>query len=380
MAFQGGEIPRLMHVILGMGVGGAEKLVYDMARHPYVQENKPVICCLDMVGQLGEKLQEEGFNVYVPKRKNGFDYSLIFWLRDIIRKERIDIVHAHQYTPLFYTVPAAKMAGKIKVVYTEHGRLYPDSRKWKRYLINPFLALGVDHIVAISNSTRDSMHRYDNFPLRRIKVVNNGVDIPAVAPEIDLLAKRRSLDLDENSRVIGTVGRLVELKNFPMIFRVFRQLLENIPDMYLLVAGRGSVEEELRALAKELGITERVRFLGLRLDLSEIYRLIEVFVLSSFTEGISISILEAMANGIPVVATNVGGNPEVVVDGMTGRLVPLCDDNVMAEKILELLNDRCLAHQFGERGCERVRRQFSFDGMMDSYRGIYLAFSRDYSP
>lgn len=365
-----------MHVVLSLGVGGAEKLVYDMVRHPSLQGRRPVICCLDRLGQLGEKLQDEGFSVYFPKRKKGFDSGLIFWLRDILRKEQIDIVHAHQYTPLFYTVPAAKMEGNIKVVYTEHGRFYPDGRRWKRYLINPLLALGVDHIVSISESTRNAMHRYDNFPLKRIRVVHNGVAFQKMFPDIDLKAKRRSLGLDEHSRIIGSAGRLDGIKNYPMMLRAFQQLLGKIPDTYLLIAGRGSLENELRNLSNDMGIAERVRFLGLRFDLSEIYRLFEVFVLSSFTEGISISILEAMSSGIPVVATNVGGNPEVIVDGVTGNLVPLHDDNVMAMKILELLSDRCMANQFGERGRERARRQFSFDGMMDSYRELYLDASR----
>lgn len=170
-------------------VGGAERLVYDMVRYPAFADNPPVVCCMDSVGELGEKLREEGYKVYCKGRKPGFDFEMIAWLRAIIRIEKIDVVHAHQYSPLVYATPAAFLAGRKKVVYTEHGRFYPERKSWKRSLINPLLALGVDHLVSISAATADAMATYDSFPRQRIKVIHNGIDCSGMNPVFDKSAK-----------------------------------------------------------------------------------------------------------------------------------------------------------------------------------------------
>jgi L-malate glycosyltransferase len=362
--------PKVMHVILSLSMGGAEKLVYDMMHHSLFEKVQPIVCCLQSVGILGEKLIEEGYKVYFRQREEGVDFGIITWLRDIIRQEKIDIVHAHQYTPLFYSVPAAKLAGRIKVVYTEHGRLFPDSRRWKRYIFNPLLALGVDHLVSISESTRQAMAHFDNFPLRRIQVIHNGVVFNG-RPQIDLQAKRRSLGIDDHARIVGTAARLDRIKNFPMMFRAFRQVLVELPEACLLIAGEGPMERDLKQYALDLGIAEKVYFLGMRRDLHEIYELYEVFLLSSWTEGISVTLLEAMSHRLPTVATKVGGNTEVVVDGVTGSLIELDDDLTMAEKVIYLLKNSDLRTVYGRNGFERVKRHFTFDGMINAYSRNY---------
>ncbi len=323
---------KILHVVLSLGVGGAEKLVYDMVRWLPTDEYSPSVCCLQSVGPLGEKLEEQGTPVYFSQRIPGFDWGLIAWLRGIIRRENIDVIHAHQYTPLFFSVMATLLCPRVNLVYTEHGRLYPERRRFKRYLLNPLVAMRIDHIVSISASTKQAMVHYDNFPSRRIQVIQNGVDFANLMPDFDILAKKRSLGVPDCSPIVGTAARLDEIKNIPMMLRAFRLVLEAIPDARLLVAGRGPQEAELKNLAAELRISNAVMFLGLRYDLPEIYRLFDIFLLSSHTEGISITLLEAMASGIPTVTTAVGGNPEVVLPGETGYLVPANGEREMAAK------------------------------------------------
>jgi glycosyltransferase involved in cell wall biosynthesis len=182
---------------------------------------------------------------------------------------------------------------------------------------------------------------------------------------------RASLGIGEFSPIAGTAARLEEIKNIPMMLRALQQLLTGFPDIQLIIAGEGSKLNELKHYAVELGLSGNVLFLGQRNDLNRIYPLFDVFLLSSFTEGVSVSLLEAMSHSIPTVATDVGGNPEVVVDGKTGFLVPSNDDTAMAEKIAMLLNDRELARTLGENSRQRVQQQFSFDGMMDEYMRLY---------
>jgi glycosyltransferase involved in cell wall biosynthesis len=363
-----------MHVVLSLVEGGgAEKLAYEMVRAGNPSSEPPVICCLQMVGALGEKLRQEGINVYCRSKnqKKGVDFGLVQWLSRVIRTEKIQVIHAHQYTPMFYAVSAAFLAGDVKVIYTEHGRLYPDKKRWKRYLFNPLLARYLDHIVSISESTKKAMVAVDNLPVEKIRVVHNGIDPKLFGHTIDINAKRRSLCLDERCPIVGTAARLEEIKNIPMMLKAFKIILEKIPDARLIIAGRGSREEELKAFAMELGIAEKVLFIGLRLDLPEIYQLFNVFLLSSFTEGISITLLEAMASGIPPVVTDVGGNPEVVVDGETGFLVPLDDDRLMADRVITLLENPEKAAIIGLKAKARVEEHFSFTTMMTDYFRLY---------
>lgn len=363
---------RIMHVLLSMGVGGAEKLVYDMICHLDPAEYCSSVCCLQEMGPLGDKLLERGVAVFFIERKHGIDWSMIGQLRRLIVSQKIDVLHAHQYTPMFYTVLAAAGLREVRIVYTEHGRLYPEQWSWKRYLFNPLLGLGLDHIVSIAESTKRAMVRYDNFSAKKIKVIHNGVAFDSLRLDVDIAAKRRSLGLNEADRIIGTAARLEGIKNLPMMLRAFKQVLATEPDALLLIAGRGSQEDSLKALAVELGITERVKFLGLRFDLPEIYPLFEVFLLTSFTEGISITLLEAMSNSVPVVVTDVGGNPEVVQQGEAGFLVLSGDENIMAARVVELLvNSEGNRELMGQRGHERVTKYFSFCHMLEQYTDIY---------
>lgn len=364
-------VPKILHVVLSMAVGGAERLVYDMVRHPCFAGNKPIVCCLDSIGELGVELKTQGFLVYCKQRSPGLDWQVIPWLRRIILEEQVDIIHAHQYTPLFYTVPAAFFAGRKKVVYTEHGRFYPERKSWKRALVNPMLAYGVGHLIAISKATAQAMADYDHFPLDRIKIIHNGIDTSQMQPTFDKAGKRQSLGLSPSSRVLGTAARLNTIKNMPMMLRGFKLVLAQIPDLYLLIAGQGEELAYLQALAKELAIDTRVKFIGLRFDLPEIYQLFDVFLLTSFSEGISITLLEAMACGIPAVVTDVGGNPEVVVAGETGFLVPVDNDHLFAERIIEVLTNQELAKKMSILSQKRVEEEYSISRMLHGYQQLY---------
>ena len=328
-------VPKIVHVVISMVMGGAERLVYDMVRYPAFADNPPAVCCMDEIGELGEKLIQEGYRVYHKNRRAGLDFGMIAWLRDVIRREKADVVHAHQYSPLFYAVPASLASG-ARVVYTEHGRFYPERKSWKRSLFNPLLALGADSLVSISHATAQAMATYDNFPLRRIKVIHNGIDASNFNPPIDKVAKLRELGLNQTCKIIGTAARLNSIKNIDMMMRVMKLILEKCPDSYLVIAGQGEERERLEAMAVDLEISDNVKFIGLRFDLAEIYQLFDVFLLTSFSEGISVTLLEAMASGVPSVVTDVGGNREVVVDGETGFLAPLNSDEIIDRKSTRL--------------------------------------------
>ncbi|UFS72830.1 glycosyltransferase [Geomonas sp. RF6] len=342
-------------------------MVASLPAHRY----RPIMVCVGQSGPLAERVRARGITLYLRPDSIKDRWGTVSWLKAIIEKERVAVVHAHQYNPLHYSVLATLGRPEVNLVYTEHGRMYPERLNWKRYLTNRLFATRVNHLVSISSSTRLAMVRYDNLPGPRISVIHNGVEIDEVGPQFDLKEKRRALGIGEGARVIGTASRLEEIKNIPTMLRAFRRVLQAFPDCVLLVAGHGTQLERLTALATELGISERVHFLGLRSDLREIFKVIEVFLLVSFTEGISITLLEAMGSGVPTVVSRAGGNPEVVLDGVTGYLVEVEDDEALARRVVELLNDREKAARLGARGRERVIADFSFSTMMEAYLKLY---------
>jgi glycosyltransferase involved in cell wall biosynthesis len=240
-------------------------------------------------------------------------------------------------------------------------------------LANPILSLLTDEIITISASTKATLVKYENYPAARVKIVYNGIDLHRfAAQQIDTVVKRQSLGIAPDVKIIGIVGRLDPIKNHAMLLRAFQQVLQHVPDTYLLIVGEGPEEQRLKTLAKALDIVEHTLFLDARHDIPELLRIFDVFVLSSFREGTSVSLLEAMGTGLPVVATNVGGNPEVVVDQGTGYLTPSDQEQEMAAKVIALLQDQEMRRKLGQAGQQRVRTMFSLEKMVKTYTDFYI--------
>lgn len=376
---QGDSRPiKVMQLALSLTIGGTEKLVYDIVRRVDKQTVAPIICCLDEFGHFGERLQAEGFQVYTLSRTPGIDWQMIPKLAHIIEQEQVDVIHAQQYSPFFYAVLSvlyyriALRKPAPKLLYTEHGIFYPYRRKFKHVLLNPILCQFADEIVAISKSLKANMVKYENFPERRIEVVYNGIELDRFAHvSVDSAAKRASLGLPPQAQVIGIVARLNQVKNHPMLLRAFKRIMAQQPDAYLLIIGDGPEEAKLKALAESLQVTDRAWFLGPRSDVAELLQILDVYALSSFSEGTSVSILEAMASGLPVVTTRVGGNPEVVREPETAFLVESDNDEQMAAKLLELLRDPALRGKMGQAGKARAYAEFAQEKMVSAYTAMY---------
>jgi glycosyltransferase involved in cell wall biosynthesis len=372
---------KVMQVVLSLVIGGTEKLVYDLVRRVDKYVVFPYVCCLDKLGELGEELQREGYPVYSLNRKPGIDWGLIPRLHSIVREERIDIIHAQQYTPYFYGLMAS-LSSKLnifakspKLIFTEHGIPYPYRKKLKRLIFNPVLCRFADEIITISDHTKSNLVKYENFPARRMKVVYNGVDLRQFSQNIDPAAKKQSLGLPPDSKVIGIVARLDPVKNHVMLFRAFRRILNDIPETYLLLVGDGPEEHRLKSLTESLDIRNTTLFLGTRRDIPELLHVFDVFVLPSFSEGMSVTLIEAMGSGVPVVATRVGGTPELVKDQETGYLVESDNDQEMATMLLNLLQNEERRQRMGQAGQQRAYDMFSLDKMVDIYTKLYLKVS-----
>ena len=365
--------PRVAHVLHSMKVAGAEVLVHRLISR-YSDEYDFHVFVLDDIGALGEELKGMGIPVTHLKRRPGVDIGMVLRLRKCLTSARVDLVHAHQYTPWFYATlaGAARVRRRPRVLFTEHGRHYPDSRRWKRILFNRVLLRATDMVVAVSGFVARCLEENEALPSSRVRIVYNGID-PARfgGAQTKVEAVRQSQGLDPDDRVVGLAARMDTVKDHQTLLRAFAALADRVPQVRLVLAGEGPLRPELECLARSLGVKERVRFLGVRRDIPMLMATWDVFALSSLSEGTSVTLLEAMASRLPVVATDVGGNPEIVEDGMTGRLVPRGGVQEMAEALEAVLLNPDLAKRYGAAGRTRVQERFTEASMMSAYQGIY---------
>jgi glycosyltransferase involved in cell wall biosynthesis len=358
-----------MQLVLSLSPGGTERLVIELCRHlsGTIQSS---VCCLDQRGEWAAELEALDIPVDSLSRQAGFHPTLAVELARILKERRIDVIHCHHYSPYVYGLLATVMHPRVRLVFTEHGRLSDAAPSRKRKIVNPLLARWPARLYAVSADLKRHMVA-EGFPAQRLNVIYNGIDAGKrpTAPQRE--AARRALGVPQDAFVVGTVGRLDPVKNIPSLLRAFALLAREYPGARLVIVGDGPDRGALQAEVDSLGLGDTVVFTGYRSDVRAIMPAFDLYANTSTYEGVSLTILEAMASALPVVATNVGGNPEVVVDHETGRLVA-GHDKAIAGALLELAGDPNQRHAMGNAGRWRVKRHFSIDRMVQQYAGVYL--------
>jgi glycosyltransferase involved in cell wall biosynthesis len=284
-------------------------------------------------------------------------------------QRRIDLLHAHEFAMNTYG-SLASLLGRTKVVATVHGKSYY-AEKLRRRLAYRWVSRRA-RMVAVSEDIKNFLVEKVGVEPRRILTIYNGIDHRGyeLGPETRR-AVREELGIGEDQPVIGAVGSLYPVKGHTHLIKAASIVLRSFAEPVFLIAGGGSLLEGLRAEAAALGITDRVRFLGFREDIPRILQAIDIYTMPSLSEGLPLSALEAMASRRPVIASRVGGIPEVVLDGATGYLVPVENHGSLAARILDLLRDPALARRLGETGKRRVVEVFSLSTMMQRYQELY---------
>lgn len=368
--------PTVCHVLLSLDVGGAEVLARQFAQS--LQEQfRPVFACLDSLGTLGDALQRDGVPVCVLDRQPGIDVRCAWRLRRWLKEQQVRLIHAHQYTPFFYSALARTATGGIPILFTEHGRHHPDQRSTRRVWANRLLTRAADRIVAVSEHVREALITNEGFAANRVSVIPNGVSEDVFrADEAVRCDARRELGYCDNDEVVIQVARLNRLKDHATAIRAIDLLRASRPNVRLLLAGDGELRGELESLVAELGLGSIVRFLGTRHDVPRLLQAADVFLLSSISEGIPLTLVEAMLTGIPTVATRVGGVPEVIRDGIDGLLANAGDAAPLAEQLRRLLDDDAFRRQIASNGTERARSQFGARAMISQYECVYRELLR----
>ena len=365
-----------MQVVHSMDIAGVEKVVYSIVKGLDNEKFSFSICCLDFIGELGERLIKEGFEVISLDRTPGTDFSLIRKLIRILKDQQIDIVHTHQYTPYFYGATAAIFSGRSKVIFTEHGRHQPDRLRPRRVIYNQFLNLFTGRITGVSNFSKDSLVRFERLPARKIDVIYNGIKLEEFKISIDREAKRMELGMDRDEIAIGMIGRFDPVKNHSLLLEAFKEVIKNIPKAKLLLIGDGPLRESLQFTVYSLQLERNVIFLGIRRDIPQVLQALDIYCLSSIAEATSLTLLEAMAVGLHVVATDAGGNPEIVLRDQTGILVSPSNYIEFAKAIITLAQDSEKRRRMGEAGKKRVKSLFTMDKMLEQYENLYLSLTK----
>ncbi len=362
---------KVLHVTYDMRIGGTEQVIKSLVENTDASVVEMSIFCIESpLGPFANDLLERGISIKALSRKPGFDVSLIGEIRKHIQNHNIDIVHCHQYTPYVYGVLAAVFT-KARVVFTEHGRFYPDSSSWKRKLINPWLHRVTYATTAISAATKTALAIYENLPEPDIQVIYNGIKaLQADSGQVQAL--REELGIREDTLCLGTVARLDPIKNHPMMLKAFKMVLESDIPAKLVIVGDGDERERLLKVTRELGLESDVIFTGYDPKPQRYLALMDIYLLSSLSEGTSMTLLEAMSLGKPCVVTDAGGNPEIVEHGETGLVTPNDNPEAFADAIVDLCRDLQKKQSMGKKARERFDRLFSVESMVSAYQQLYL--------
>ncbi len=366
---------RVGFVLHVMQVAGAEVLVLETIRR-LGSRIKPTIFCLDAVGRLGEQLRAEGVEVVCLERRPGRDWRLPWRLAREIRRRDIEVLHAHQYTPFFYAALARALVWlKPRLILTEHGRHFPDVVSPLRRAVNRLLLDRLaDAVNACCAFSARALCEVDGFAGGRIEVIENGIEPERYQLATDQTALRQRLGLKPERRYVINVARHHPVKDQATLLRGFAVVAGRRDDVDLLLAGDGPGRAGLERQAADLGIAGRVKFLGVRRDVPDLLRAADIFALTSVSEAASLTLLEAMAAGLPVVVTEVGGNPEIVRHGREGLLVPRGDASALAEALGQLLDDPARAMNLGRAGRTRVGRRYRLGRTVEAYGRLYERF------
>jgi len=353
-----GDHFRICHVSMTLLTGGLERLLVEFARHHDAQRFDLRFVTLAELGPPADELRQMGFSVEsvgLPRRGK---LAALRSLRSRLQRDRVDIVHTHNTYAHFYGTVAASWAGVPHVINSQHGRGCGPRAKDK--LLFRLANLKASRVIGVSEDAAALCRGEDPWAASKTKVIWNGIDTsrfvyrgPAQAP------------------VAISVARLSPEKDFPTLLQAVAIVVCEVPDFKLLMIGNGAERAQLEALTQTLGIGPNVEFLGERSDVPELLARAGFFVSSSKSEGISLTILEAMAVGLPVVTTRVGGNPEIVIEGQTGHLVPDQNPGALAAAMLQMLAHREAWPAMGERGRQRVEQQFEIRTMIRQYEALY---------
>lgn len=379
MSFVTSPLP-VLFVQTSMPVGGAETLLVNLVRRMDRDVFAPEVVCLKERGPLGDLLAEEGVPVHYGLLSGKYDLRVLPRLTSLMRHRRIGaVVTVGAGDKMFWGRLAARAAGVPVVAAALHSTGWPDGVGRLNRMLTPL----TDAFIAVAEPHGRFLIEFEKFPQSKVRVVPNGVDTERFAPAPHAMAIREELGAGPTTPLVGILAALRPEKNHDLFLAAASRILHAVPEAKFIVIGDGPERRHIEETATLLGLYDAMdpqnsvlRLLGNRDDVPAVLAALDVLTLTSHNEANPVSILEAMSCGLPVVATNVGSVGESVIEGQTGYLVPAGDKRLLADRVIELLNEPLLAQRLGEAGRERVVERSSLDVMVGGYERLIAELYR----
>jgi glycosyltransferase involved in cell wall biosynthesis len=359
------------HVVLSLDVGGLERNVLNQVLVANDVGQQVSVVCVERPGTLAPRAERGGARVICLNKPPGLRLSVVARMRAALRELRPDVVHVHQIGPMFYTGLAGLGLGVPLVVYTEHGRVNYATRRRLRWLGRAAFRFTARFYSLTEDIAADAI-AWGVVRPDQVRVIHNGIDTDRFLSAAGATEVRQGFGIPPRAPVIGTVGRLSEIKRQDVLIRAFARVRQREPLAHLMLVGDGPLRGELQELARRLGIAEVVHFAGYQEQTAPYLHAMTCFALTSRSEGMPQAVLEAGVAGVPVIASRVGGVPEVIDDGETGLMVEPGDETALAAGLLDLLIDRPRAVRLTEAARARVLDRYSIRRMAREYHDDHL--------
>jgi glycosyltransferase involved in cell wall biosynthesis len=357
---------RFAHLIESDGPGGAERMLASLAAEQQASGSQTVVIAPAAgEGWLARELAGTGVEVELFRLERPFSPAFARWLADTLRRHRVTLAHSHEFTMAVYGAWAARRAG-VPHLFTMHGGRYYAGRMQRRLALR--VAAGLSGaVVAVSETLRRHLSRDLWMRASRIAAIPNGARLSPITTSL----LRAELHLTDADQLAVAVGNLYPVKGHGHLLEAFGLLAARFPRLHVAIAGRGELEQRLRARARVLRVEDRFHLLGLRSDIGNVLAGADVFVLPSLSEGVPLALIEAMLAARPVVATTVGEVPIVLNGGRAGVLVPPGDATALADALGRLLSDPAQARTLSAAAAARAADEYTLGRMVERYTALY---------
>jgi glycosyltransferase involved in cell wall biosynthesis len=368
-SISGGFMAQVLHLISSSGFFGAENVLVELARELRHSTFLPIIGVFDNLRnphlEVAEEAQSHDLQVAMFPCTGRLDLKTVVSIRRYLKKQKVDIVHSHGYKSNLYAL-AASLGKKTSRITTCHNWL-GESPKMRLYAhLDKFFLNRFDKVIAVSDALKQEILKYNIAPTK-VLTIYNGIDIHRFDNHKKTQSIKKEFGINEGWKIIGAVGRVSEEKGLIHLANAAEIVIKENRQVLFLIVGDGPLKEYLEKKCNP----EHMIFTGIRNDVPDMYRCMDIFVLPSLKEGLPMVLLEAMASRLPVVATRVGAIPSVVKDGETGLLIEPGNEEEIERALLHLLNNQALAKSIGQKGYRHVKKHFSSETMARAYLNVY---------